>query len=121
MASNVIGTELKPCCTDPVTGFYRDGFCRIGPDDHGLHTVCAMMTREFLEYSKAAGNDLSTPNEMWGFAGLKPGDKWCLCVQRWAEALAAGVAPPVYLEACHTSALEFVDLADLQERALDVD
>ena len=121
MPSNVLGTDLKCCCRDPMTGFYRDGYCRTGPEDHGLHTVCVMVTREFLEFSKAVGNDLSTPMEEWGFTGLEPGDKWCLCVQRWAQALAAGLAPPVILEATHMSALEFVDLADLKAHAVDDD
>ena len=104
-----------------MTGFYRDGYCRTGPGDHGLHTVCIVATREFLDFSQAAGNDLSTPMPEWGFPGLEPGDKWCLCVQRWHQALQAGVAPPVYLESTHTSALEFVDLEDLQAHALDHD
>jgi uncharacterized protein (DUF2237 family) len=119
MPSNVLGTALKSCCRDPLTGFYRDGYCRTGPGDHGLHTVCVMATPEFLAFSKAAGNDLSTPLEEYGFPGLVPGDKWCLCVQRWQEAFLAGVAPPVYLEATHTSSLEFVDLEDLQAHAAD--
>ncbi len=121
MPSNVLGSDLKCCCTDPLTGFYRDGYCRTGPGDYGVHTVCAVMTREFLEFSQLRGNDLSTPNEAWGFPGLNPGDRWCLCVQRWGEAFDAGVAPPVYLEASHASALEFVDLAALQQHALDED
>jgi uncharacterized protein (DUF2237 family) len=118
MAKNVLGTDLEPCCFQPVTGFYRDGFCRTGADDEGVHTVCAEMTREFLEFSRAAGNDLITPVPEFHFPGLRPGDRWCLCVERWAEALAAGVAPPVILEACHMSAIEFVSLDDLKERAI---
>jgi len=121
MPTNVLGTELKCCCKKPVTGFYRDGFCRTGPEDRGLHTVCVMMTREFLEFSKATGNDLSTPNEMYGFPGLKPGDKWCVCVERWKQAFDAGVASPIYLEATHSSALEFASLEVLKEYAADVD
>jgi uncharacterized protein (DUF2237 family) len=114
MPSNVLGTPLQGCCHDPLTGFYRDGYCRTGPDDKGLHTVCAVMTDEFLFFSRMRGNDLSTPVPEFGFPGLKAGDKWCLCVSRWAEALAAGKAPPVVLEACHIHALEFVSLEDLQ-------
>jgi len=103
---------------DPVTGFYRNGYCQTGPDDRGQHTVCAVMTDEFLAFSRQAGNDLSTPMPGFGFPGLKPGDRWCLCVQRWQEALIAGFAPPVVLEACHISALEFVTLEELQEHAV---
>jgi uncharacterized protein (DUF2237 family) len=114
MPTNVLGTELACCCAQPMTGFYRDGFCRTGSEDRGLHTVCAVMTAGFLEYSKAAGNDLSTPVEEYGFPGLKPGDQWCLCVTRWQDAFRAGHAPAVVLEACHMSALEFVDLAELK-------
>ncbi len=114
MPTNVLGTELECCCLEPRTGFYRDGFCRTGPGDVGLHTVCAMMTDEFLAFSKAAGNDLSTPLSAYGFPGLTDGDKWCLCVTRWKEAFDAGCAPPVVLEATHSSVVEFVDLADLR-------
>lgn len=114
MPSNVLGTPLQGCCFKPVTGFYRDGFCRTGPDDIGLHTVCAVMTDEFLAFSSARGNDLSTPMPEFDFPGLKAGDQWCLCVTRWAEALEAGKAPPVVLEASHIHALEFVSLEDLQ-------
>jgi uncharacterized protein (DUF2237 family) len=114
---NVLGTRLKSCCTDPMTGFYRDGFCRTGADDVGRHTVCIRATDEFLEFSKAAGNDLSTPRPEFGFPGVKPGDKWCLCVTRWQEALEAGMAPPVVLEATHESALQVVKLADLEQFA----
>lgn len=119
MPTNVLGKELECCCRSPETGFYRDGFCRTGPGDHGLHTVCAQMTREFLDFSKMRGNDLTTPHPEHLFPGLKPGDRWCLCVTRWQEALDAGVAPPVFLAATHTSALEFVDLEDLKAHALD--
>lgn len=114
MPSNVLGTPLQGCCFKPVTGFYRDGFCRTGPDDIGLHTVCAVMTDEFLAFSSARGNDLSTPMPEFDFPGLKAGDQWCLCVTRWAEALESGMAPPVVLEATHIHALEFVSLEDLQ-------
>ncbi|WP_309396040.1 DUF2237 family protein [Cerasicoccus maritimus] len=117
--TNVLGTALQCCCQDPMTGFYRDGYCRTGPGDEGLHTVCAEMTAEFLDFSRRTGNDLSTPYPEFGFPGLEPGDRWCLCVTRWAEALTAGVAPPVILEACHNSALEFVDLDQLKAHALE--
>jgi len=114
MPTNVLGEELKGCCHDPMTGFYRDGYCRTGPGDQGLHTVCVVVTADFLEFSAARGNDLITPYPEMDFPGLKPGDKWCLCVERWSEALAAGVAPPVVIEATQISALEFVALEDLQ-------
>lgn len=118
---NVLGGELKSCSQRPLTGFYRDGCCNTGADDVGIHIVCAEMTEEFLSFSKAAGNDLSTPVPPFNFPGLKPGDKWCLCVARWAEALAAGVAPLVDLEATHIAALEFVSLEDLKKHALRVE
>lgn len=111
---NVMGTELQSCCTDPMTGFYRDGYCRTGADDTGRHTVCTKVTDEFLAFSKEAGNDLSTPRPEFGFPGLVGGDQWCLCVLRWREALHAGVAPQVILEACHESALQHVLLEDLK-------
>lgn len=117
MPSNVLGDPLQACCFSPNTGFYRDGYCRTGPEDVGLHTVCTVMTAEFLAYSKARGNDLSTPMPQHDFPGLQPGDQWCLCVTRWAEALAAGKAPPVVLEATHIHALEFVSLEDLRAHA----
>jgi uncharacterized protein (DUF2237 family) len=117
VARNVLGGELEPCSTDPLTGFYRNGCCDTGGEDAGVHTVCARMTEEFLEFSKQAGNDLSTPRPEYGFAGLKPGDQWCLCASRWAEALAAGQAPEVVLESTHARTLEWVDLADLQRHA----
>ncbi len=113
----MLGGSLQACCTDPMTGFYRDGYCRTGPGDHGLHTVCAVMTAEFLEFSRDRGNDLTTPMPEHEFPGLQPGDRWCLCVSRWAEALEAGLAPPVVLEASHNTALEFVDLDDLRNHA----
>jgi uncharacterized protein (DUF2237 family) len=116
---NVLGGELEPCSIDPLTGFYRDGTCRTGPQDHGLHVVCAEMTETFLTFSKEAGNDLSTPRPEWGFPGLQPGDRWCVCADRWREALDAGAAPPVHLAATHVSALEFASLDDLQAHAAE--
>ena len=118
MLTNVLGTELQCCCRDPLTGFYRDGFCRTGPEDQGMHTVCILVTRDFLDFSVLDGNDLVTPHPEWGFPGLEPGDRWCLCVTRWSDALKRGVAPPVDLEATHSSALEFVSLEDLRAHAL---
>ena len=115
---NVLGTKLAVCCTSPMTGFYRNGCCETGPEDLGLHLLCALMTEEFLAFSQARGNDLSTPRPEHGFPGLRPGDRWCLCVTRWKEALEAGVAPPVVLEATHVSSLEWVDLEDLQAHAV---
>lgn len=117
---NVLGGTLESCCTSPMTGFYRTGRCETGPQDVGLHVVCARVTAEFLAFSKAKGNDLSTPVPELGFPGLQPGDKWCLCAARWKEALAAGVAPPVVLGATHEAALEIVSLADLKRHALDL-
>jgi uncharacterized protein (DUF2237 family) len=119
MASNVLGEPLQCCCAKPATGFYRDGFCHTGPEDRGLHTVCAVMTAEFLQFTRARGNDLSTPVPAYRFPGLNPGDRWCLCISRWAEALAAGVAPPVILKSTHLAALEFVSLEDLQAHAAE--
>lgn len=117
-AKNVLGTDLQPCSADPLTGFYRDGCCNTGFEDQGLHIVCARVTDEFLEFSQQRGNDLSTPIPHFGFPGLRPGDCWCLCVLRWKEAFEAGVAPPVVLEATHISALEFVDMEDLEAHAV---
>ncbi len=117
-ATNVLGTELLPCSTDPMTGFYRDGCCTTGGGDMGVHVVCAQMTAEFLAYTKAQGNDLSTPMPAFQFPGLKPGDRWCLCAARWQEALEAGVAPPVVLEATHAAAVEHVSLAALETYAI---
>mgnify|MGYP006207283341 CR=1 FL=1 len=114
---NVLGGELLSCSYDPVTGFYRDGCCRTGDDDQGPHVVCARVTQAFLDFSLARGNDLITPRPQWRFAGLKPGDRWCLCVTRWTEALGAGVAPPVVLEATHEKALQHVSLTVLQQHA----
>ena len=116
---NVVGGELLPCSLEPMTGFFRDGCCGTGPDDVGSHTVCAVMTEEFLEFSRRAGNDLSTPRPEWGFEGLQPGDHWCLCVTRWVEAFEAGCAPDVVLAATHVSALEYVELEDLEAHAAD--
>jgi len=118
MASNVLGTELTPCGTDPLTGFYRNGCCDTGGDDVGVHTVCCRVTAEFLEFSAAAGNDLSTPMPQHGFAGLQPDDQWCLCATRWREAFDAGVAPPVVLEATHLASLEWIDLSALRAHAV---
>jgi len=116
---NVLGQPLEECGTDPMTGFFRDGCCRKGNDDFGLHLVCTKVTKEFLEYSQATGNDLSTPMPVHGFPGLKPGDRWCVCVLRFKDALEAGSPPNVVLEATHVSTLEFVDLEDLQALATD--
>ena len=117
MSSNVLGTPLKSCCMDPVTGFYRNGKCDTGAEDHGLHLVCVRLTEEFLRFSKSRGNDLSTPVPQWGFSGLKEGDHWCLCATRWTEARDAGMAPKVVLEATHISMLEFATLEELQAHA----
>ena len=117
MAKNVVGTDLESCSTDPMTGFYRDGCCNTGASDEGMHTVCAEMTSDFLRFSKQRGNDLSTPNMLYEFPGLKDGDRWCLCVLRWKEAYEAGMAPLVNLRATHISVLEFVDLEVLKEYA----
>ncbi|QDV43543.1 hypothetical protein Enr13x_34000 [Stieleria neptunia] len=119
MAKNVIGTDLETCSTDPMTGFYRDGCCNTGASDAGLHVICAVMTAEFLDFSKSRGNDLSTPNPLYRFAGLQPGDRWCLCAARWKEAYDAGQAPQVVLRATHVSALEFASLEELREHAVD--
>ena len=113
-AKNVLGTDLKTCSMSPLTGFYRDGCCNTGAQDVGLHLVCAEMTDEFLAFSKSCGNDLSTPNPLFDFPGLKHGDYWCLCALRWKEALAANAAPRVRLESTHISALEFLDIEDLR-------
>jgi len=118
MARNVLGTELQVCSLDPLTGFTRTGCCETGPEDRGSHTVCTQVTEEFLIFSMSRGNDLSTPRPEYGFAGLKPGDRWCLCAPRWHEAAEAGFAPPVILEATHERALEIASLADLKYHAL---
>jgi uncharacterized protein len=114
---NVVGGALLECSTDPLTGFYRDGCCGTGAEDVGSHTVCAVMTDEFLEFSKLAGNDLSTPRPEWGFGGLKPGDRWCVCAERWLEAHHAGYAPPVVLAATHVRALDVIPIEALTEFA----
>lgn len=114
---NVVGGELQPCSTEPLTGFFRDGCCSTGPEDVGSHTVCAIMTTEFLEFSRLAGNDLSTPRPEWGFEGLRPGDRWCLCASRWLEAYEAGQAPAVVLGATHARALDVVPIEALTSRA----
>lgn len=115
---NVLGTELASCCFDPVTGYYRNGFCHTGMNDAGQHTACAKMTSEFLNFSAERGNDLITPMPEFNFKGLQPGDYWCICATRWVEALEHGVAPPLKLEACHESLLGLVDIDTLMEYAL---
>ncbi len=117
-AKNVLGQELQPCSTQPLTGFFRNGCCETSHEDLGMHTVCAVMTAEFLAFSKAVGNDLSTPRPEFGFAGLKPGDRWCLCGPRWKEALDAGAAPKVVLEATHEETLAIVPLGVLKDYAV---
>lgn len=117
---NVLGEPLKPCSTSPMTGFFRDGCCNTGAQDVGKHTVCCLMTEEFLAFSKYLGNDLSTPRPEFGFAGLKAGDRWCLCVDRWAQAHAEDAAPKVFLESTHQNALETVPFEVLSKAALDV-
>lgn len=114
----MIGGELEPCGHDPLTGYFRDGCCNTGADDVGVHTVCASMTADFLEFSKKVGNDLSTPRPAAGFAGLVPGDRWCLCAARWKEAYDAGVAPPVVLASTHAATLEWVSLDELRRFAV---
>ena len=117
---NVLGGPLAPCSADPVTGFYRNGCCDTGPDDFGSHTVCVVVTEAFLSFSRARGNDLSTPRPDFGFAGLKPGDQWCLCAPRWQQAFEAGQAPRVVLRATHEGALHYCALADLKNLAVDL-
>lgn len=114
---NVLGGELQPCSLNPMTGFHRNGRCNTGPHDHGCHAVCIIATAEFLEYSKAAGNDLSTPMPQYHFPGLKPGDRWCLCAPRWKQAYDAGKAPNVLLEATSEAALQYVSRSVLEEFA----
>ncbi len=118
-ARNVLGGPLETCCTDPVTGFYRDGKCNTGAGDFGAHVVCAQVTEAFLEFTRSRGNDLTTPAPAFGFPGLKPGDRWCLCAARWKEALDAGAAPPVVLASTHALALEYISLDDLKQHAVD--
>ena len=117
---NALGTELEECGLDPVTGFLRDGNCSTGPQDSGSHTVCAIVDETFLEYSRSAGNDLITPMPEYGFPGLKPGDRWCLCASRWKQAYEAGCAPPVCLRATHERALELIELDVLKQFARDL-
>ncbi len=117
---NVLGEALKPCSNKPLTGFFRDGCCNTGPSDKGRHTVCVLVTADFLEFSKSRGNDLSTPIPEFGFAGLKPGDRWCLCADRWAEASAFDVAPMVVLESTHQNTLETIPFSILRKHAIDM-
>jgi uncharacterized protein (DUF2237 family) len=117
---NVLGEPLELCGDDPMTGFFRNGSCETNDTDIGVHAVCARVTAEFLDYSKQRGNDLTTPVPAFGFAGLRPGDRWCLCAARWKEAMEAGCAPPVVLGATHEGALEVVSLGDLKRHALDL-
>jgi uncharacterized protein (DUF2237 family) len=118
-ARNVIGGPLASCSEDPLTGWFRDGCCRTDELDFGRHAVCAVMTEDFLAFTRSRGNDLSTPVPEHGFPGLEPGDRWCLCVDRWREALTAGIAPPVVLAATHISALDVVSLDDLEAHSVD--
>ena len=120
-SKNVLGTPLQTCSTDPMTGWFRDGCCETQSADHGRHLVCAVMTRDLLKFSKSKGNDLSTPRAEYRFPGLKPGDQWCLCLERWKEAHAAGCAPQVVLEATHQIALERVPLETFEAFAVKAD
>ena len=117
---NVLGGELEPCGTEPLTGFYRDGCCRTGPQDIGSHTICAVVTREFLEHQRSIGNDLVTPMREYGFDGLRPGDRWCVTAVNWARAYDASAAAPVVLASTNRAVLEIVPLAALQQHAVDV-
>jgi uncharacterized protein len=117
---NVLGGDLEPCGTDPMTGFHRDGSCRCGPEDPGLHAVCAVVTREFLDHQTAVGNDLVTPRPEWHFPGLRPGDRWCVVAARWLQAYGDGAAAPVVLASTHERALEVVPIEALREHAVDV-
>ena len=117
---NVLKTNLEPCGIDPITGFYRDGYCNTGSGDIGTHTVCALMTDEFLEYSKSKGNDLTTPRPEFGFLGLKSGDSWCLCALRWEEARKAGCAPRIKLTSTNIKTLEIIELEHLKEYQIDL-
>jgi uncharacterized protein (DUF2237 family) len=119
-SKNVLGGRLEACSNAPTTGFYRNGCCDTGPEDPGVHAVCTRVTQEFLEFSRRRGNDLSTPVPEFGFPGLRPGDRWCVCAARWQEALESGVAPPVLLRATHEAALAIVSFEDLVEHAIDV-
>jgi hypothetical protein len=113
-ATNVLGEDLQACCFEPVTGWFRDGYCNTDRNDQGVHVVCAIMTDEFLDFSASCGNNLKTPAPAYGFPGLKAGDKWCLCVSRWKDAMEAGLAPPIVLASTHEKALEVVSLEDLK-------
>lgn len=117
---NVLGEPLVPCSDDPLTGFFRDGCCNTSREDLGQHVICVRVTAEFLEFSASRGNDLSTPNPEFGFSGLNPGEQWCLCAVRWREAMEAGVAPRVVLQATHAAALRTVTLRDLKQFAIDL-
>jgi uncharacterized protein (DUF2237 family) len=117
---NVLGGDLHPCSQEPKTGFYRDGCCNTGPDDHGSHTVCIQASQEFLEYSRFRGNDLSTPMPEYGFPGVKAGQRWCLCAARWLEAHEQGMAPKVYLQSTHRKALDIIPIEKLKALALDL-
>lgn len=117
---NVLGAELEPCGTDPMTGFYRDGCCSTGPEDLGSHTICAVVTADFLEHQRGIGNDLSTPHPQFRFPGLRPGDRWCVTAVNWARAYKEGVAAPVVLASTHEAVLGVVPLTALQEYAVDV-
>ncbi len=116
---NVFGEKLKSCCNNPKTGFFRNGFCDTSNEDRGVHTVCVLATKEFLEFSKSIGNDLSTPNPMYQFQGVKPGDRWCLCALRWKQAYENGMAPPVILDSTHIDTLKFIDLNTLKQYSLN--
>ena len=120
MQTNILGTNLEVCCTNPLTGYYRDGVCRTSEQDTGTHTVCAIVTTEFLEYSKSRGNDLMTSAPHFDFPGLKAGDKWCLCALRWKEAYEAGVAPKIVLHATHKNVLKIIELDTLLPFAVDL-
>lgn len=117
---NVLGEPLEPCGIDPITGYYRDGVCNTDESDNGSHTVCASVTDEFLEFSKSMGNDLSTPQPEFGFAGLKAGDSWCLCANRWLEAFQNNVAPKIKLKSTNIRALEVIDLDSLKAHSIDI-
>jgi uncharacterized protein (DUF2237 family) len=120
MALNVLGTPLEACSLDPMTGYYRNGCCDTGSEDKGVHIVCAIMTEEFLVFSRERGNDLTMPIEMFDFPGLKPGDRWCLCAARWQEAFEAGKAPQIVLAATHANTLDACALDDLKKHAVDL-
>lgn len=120
VAKNVLGEPLLICCENPLTGFYRNGRCDTGPEDHGIHSVCIRATSEFLEFSKSVGNDLSTPMTEFGFPGLEEGDRWCLCLSRWKQAYDAGKAPQIYLASTHEASLDLVPLEILIEFAVDI-